>query len=252
MSAPLPLSDRVALVTGASRGIGAAVARRLAADGARVVVGFAKSEAEATDVVARIRADGGRAEARGGDVADPAAADALVDAVTSAHGRLDILVNNAGMVKDAPVAGMREADFRRVLDVNLGGTFHCTRRALRTMLPARWGRIVNLASIQALRGGRGQANYAAAKAGVLALTRATALEVAAHGVQVNAVLPGFIDTDMTAVLKRRAGEEILGHIPAGRFGTPDDVAQVVRFLCGPESAYVTGQAFVVDGGLSIA
>ncbi len=233
------LDGQVALVTGAARGIGAAIAKRLADAGAHVVVCDIR-EGDATQ------------EVRVADVTDPKAVDALIADIHREHGRLDILVNNAGIVKDAPLAGMRDADFRRVVDVNLGGTFHCMRRALKVMMPARRGRIVNLGSIQAVRGGRGQANYAAAKAGILALTRATALEVAGYGIRINAVLPGFIDTDMTALIKRRAGDEVLKHIPSGRFGTPDDVAGVVLFLCAPESEYVTGQQLVVDGGLSIA
>lgn len=250
----MTLDKPVALVTGSSRGIGAAVARALAADGAHVAVTWLgdADASDARDVGDAIEAAGGTAELVQGDVSDAKSVEAMIGQVERAHGRLDILVNNAGFTKDAPVAGLREADFRRVLDVNLGGTFLCTKRALRSMLPARRGRIVNVASIQGIRGGRGQANYAAAKAGVLAFTRATALEVAGHGIRVNAVLPGFIDTAMTAVLKRRAGDEILKHVPVGRFGTPEDVAGVVRFLCSEAADYVTGQGFVVDGGLSIA
>jgi 3-oxoacyl-[acyl-carrier protein] reductase len=246
------LEERVALVTGAGRGIGAAVARRLAAHGATVVVNYRASREAAEEVVASIVAAGGCAEAAPGDVGEAASAQALLAGVLERHGRLDVLVNNAGIVKDGLLATMREVDWQRVLDVDLTGVMRCTRLALRPMLQARSGSIVNMASVQALRGGRGQANYAAAKAGVLALTRAVALEVAERGVRVNAVLPGFIATDMTRVLQRRAGDEVLARIPVRRAGTPEDVAALVHFLCSDDAAYVTGQALAVDGGLSIA
>ncbi len=201
--------------------------------------------------MAAIEAAGGQARAVRADVADQGEIDALFDELQAEHGRLDVLVNNAGVVKDGLLATMRDRDWDRVIDVNLNGALRCTRRALKLMMPARFGRIVNTSSIQALRGGKGQANYAAAKAGLLAFTRAVALEVAGYGIRVNAVLPGFIDTAMTARVKRVGGEQVLERIPVGRLGTPDDVAGVVAFLCSDDAEYITGQGLVVDGGLTI-
>jgi 3-oxoacyl-[acyl-carrier protein] reductase len=246
------LGGKVALVTGAARGIGAAIARRLAANGAFVLVSDRNLDDGASALAAAIQADGGQAEALQADVTDTAATEALFKDLLQRHGRLDVLVNNAGITKDALLVSMRERDWQSVLDVNLTGVQRCMRLALRPMMQARSGCIVNLGSIQALRGGRGQANYAAAKAGVAALTRAAALEVADRGVRINAVMPGFIDTDMTAMIKRRAGDEVLARIPAGRFGTPEDVAGLVLFLCSEDAAYITGQALTIDGGMSIA
>ncbi len=244
------LAGKIAVVTGAARGIGAAIAQRLAAAGATVVVNYRGSEEAALAVVAAIEAAGGKAEALQADVSDAAATEALFKDVLARHGGLDLLVNNAGVAKDGLLVTMRDRDWQRVLDVNLTGLQRCTRLALHHMMQKRSGVIVNLSSIQALRGGRGQANYAAAKAGVVALSRAAALEVADRGVRVNAVLPGFIETDMTAMIQRRAGDEVLARIPAGRFGTPDDVAGLVLFLCSDDAAYITGQALTVDGGMS--
>lgn len=246
------LKDRVALVTGASRGIGAAVARRLAANGARTWIGYRERAAEAEAVAEAARAAGGWARAVACDVADDGAVERLFEAVWAAEGRLDVLVNNAGVTRDGLLLAQKERDWRAVMDVNLDGAWRVLRRALASMFRQRAGRVVNVASISALRGGRGQANYAAAKAGLVALTRAAALEVADRGVQVNAVLPGFVETEMTAVLRRRAGEEVLARIPAGRFGTPEDVAGLVLFLASDDAAWITGQAFVVDGGMSQA
>ncbi|MDA1193642.1 MAG: 3-oxoacyl-ACP reductase FabG [Planctomycetota bacterium] len=246
------LGGKVALVTGAGRGIGAAIARRLGASGAHVIVNYRSSEAEAHAVTKSILDAGGHAVAVQGDIGDAESTEALFAGVLKQHGDLDILINNAGVVKDGLLVTMRDADWQRVIDVNLTGLMRTTRLALRSMMRARKGSIVNLASIQALRGGRGQANYAAAKAGVLGLTRAAALEVADRGVRVNAVLPGFIETDMTQVIQRRAGDTVLAQIPQARFGQPEDVACLVAFLASEAAAYITGQALVVDGGLSIA
>jgi 3-oxoacyl-[acyl-carrier protein] reductase len=254
MSDPLAgsFAGRVALVTGGSRGIGAATCRRLAAAGASVVVNYVSQAKAADDLVASIQALGGRAEAAAGDVSDDAAAQALVEGVLARHGRLDVVVNNAGIIKDGLLLTMRPEHWRRVQAVDVDGVYHVTRHALGAMWKAGGGSLVNVASVAAIRGGRGQTNYAAAKGAVLSFTRAVAVEVAERGIRVNAVLPGFIDTDMTAAVKRRAGDQVLARIPMGRLGTPDDVAGLVVFLAGDDAAYVTGQGFVVDGGMSVA
>jgi 3-oxoacyl-[acyl-carrier protein] reductase len=246
------LSGRAALVPGGSRGIGAAIARRLGACGAAVTVGYVSRADEAEAVVAAIRAAGGTAEAAAGDVADDAAAKALVDGVLARHGRIDIVVNNAGILKDGLLLTMRPEHWRRVQAVDVDGVYHVTRHALGAMFPASRGTIVNVASVAGIRGGRGQVNYATAKGAVLSFTRALAMEVADRGIRVNAVLPGFMETDMTASLKRRAGPEILARIPVGRFGTAEDVAGMVVYLVSDDASYVTGQAFCVDGGMSVA
>jgi 3-oxoacyl-[acyl-carrier protein] reductase len=246
------LGGRVALVTGGSRGIGAAIAKRLAASGAHVVVNWRDREDAAKAVVDAIESAGGKAEARGGDVSKEDDVAALVGGVVERHGRLDVLVNNAGITRDALLLQTRPQDWRRVQEVDVDGVFHCTRKALETMFPARAGRVVNVASVSAIRGGRGQSGYAAAKGAVVSFTRAVALEVADRGITVNAVLPGMIETDMSASVRRRGGEQILARIPMGRYGTPDDVAGLVVYLASDDAAYVTGQAFCVDGGVSVA
>lgn len=236
-----------ALVTGASRGIGAAVARALAADGWPVAIGF-RSGADAAQAVAEeIRAAGGRAALVQGDVADPATPARLLEQSEEALGAPVLaLVNNAGVRADALSPQLSDDDWATVLDTNLTATFRLTRRALRPMLRARFGRIVNVSSIVGLKANPGQANYAAAKAGVLGLTKTVAAEVARRGVTVNAVAPGFIETDMTADL----GDELLRLIPARRIGRPEEVAAAVRFLCSEDAAYVTGATLTVDGGLT--
>jgi 3-oxoacyl-[acyl-carrier protein] reductase len=242
-----PLAGQVALVTGASRGIGAAIAKDLATAGATVVVNYASSPAAADEVVAAITAAGGKAWAHQANVADEEQVEALVKAVQEREGRLDVLVNNAGITRDGLLMRMKSADWQSVIDLNLTGVFLCTRAVSRSMLKARSGRIINITSVVGLMGNPGQANYSAAKAGVIGLTRSSAAEFASRGVTVNAVAPGFIESDMTAELDK---EPILAAIPLGRMGQPSEVASAVRFLAAdPAAAYMTGQVLQVDGGM---
>ncbi|MCP9878675.1 3-oxoacyl-[acyl-carrier-protein] reductase [Cyanobium sp. A1C-AMD] len=247
MSSPAPLAGQVALVTGASRGIGRAIALELAAAGAQVVVNYASSPDAAEAVVAEITAAGGEAWSHRADVADEEQVDAMVKAVLAKGGRLDVLVNNAGITRDGLLMRMKTADWQSVINLNLTGVFLCTRAVSRAMLKARSGRIINITSVVALMGNPGQANYSAAKAGVIGLTRSNAAEFAARGVTVNAVAPGFIESDMTAELDK---ELILAAIPLGRMGSAAEVAGAVRFLAAdPAAAYITGQVLQVDGGM---
>jgi 3-oxoacyl-[acyl-carrier protein] reductase len=246
-----PLGGRVAVVTGASRGIGRAVARALAGQGAKVVVNFQRNEAAAGETVAAITAAGGDAQAMRFDVADAEAVEAAVKAIVADLGGIQILVNNAGVAVNTLTLGAKDADFRRALDVNLGGTFNCTRAALRSLMRAPGGgRIVNMTSVLAEGGSAGQAPYVAAKAGIIGLTKSWAREYASRGLTVNAVSPGVIETDMTAAeMPAPRREEVLKTIPLGRIGTPEDVAHVVAFLAGPAASYITGQVVRVNGGL---
>ena len=247
MPSPAPLADQVALVTGASRGIGRAIALELAAAGALVVVNYASSPQAAEAVVAEIAAAGGRAWAHQANVAEEEQVEAMVKAVLAKEGRLDVLVNNAGITRDGLLMRMKTADWQSVIDLNLTGVFLCTRAVSRTMLKARSGRIINITSVVALMGNPGQANYSAAKAGLIGLTRSSAAEFASRGVTVNAVAPGFIESDMTAELNK---EPILAAIPLGRMGQPAEVASAVRFLAADSAAaYMTGQVLQVDGGM---
>ena len=246
------MMGRLALVTGAARGIGRAVAIELGRHGHDVAVDYRGSEEAAASLVAELEGMGVRARAFRADVSDHAQVEALFADVASSLGRApEVLVNNAGVTRDGLLMRMKDEDWDTVLATNLRSAFLCTREALRAMAKARWGRIVNVASVVGLVGNAGQANYAASKAGLIGFTRSVAREYAARGITCNAVAPGFIETDMTAVLKDDARAAILAQIPVGRMGSPDDVARAVAFLAHEETTYVTGQIFAVDGGMTM-
>ena len=245
------LSGKIALVTGAGRGIGKAIALKLASLGATVVVNYSGSKEKAEETVAEIIAAGGNAEAMQCDVSDFKACEELAKAVVAKYGRLDILVNNAGVTRDGLLMGMSEEDYDKVLDTNLKGAFNMTRHFSRVFLKQRSGRIINISSVSGVMGNAGQANYSASKAGLIGLTKSVARELAGRGVCVNAVAPGFIETDMTNALKEDAKTKLIENIPLGRIGKPDDIAEAVAFLAGDASAYITGQVLCVDGGMAI-
>ncbi len=242
------LGGQVAIVTGASRGIGRAIALSLAAAGAAILVNYQSNAQGAADVVALIEGMGGRALAVGADVCVPAEVAELVTAALGQWGRLDMLINNAGITRDAPFARMRDEDWQRVIEIDLTSAFVCTQAVVPTMQAAQYGRIINIASLAGLTGNVGQVNYAAAKAGLLAFTKDTARELAPLGITVNAVAPGYIETEMVELISPRQRQWALNAIPLGRFGRPEEVAVAVRFLASPESSYITGHTLVVDGG----
>jgi 3-oxoacyl-[acyl-carrier protein] reductase len=240
----------VALVTGATRGIGRAVSLALARNGLAVALGY-RSDAEATgEVAAKAQADGGQARAVAVDVRDEASVDRAFAEIEEALGPVRVLVNNAGFTKDGLAIRYPTTTWDTTVDTNLRGAFLCVRRSLRAMLKARWGRIVNVASVAALMGNPGQAAYAASKAGLVGMTRALAKEVGSRGITVNAVCPGFVDTRMTGFVGDDLRQRYIEMTPARRFGTPEEIAAVIAFLAGPEASYVNGAVIAVDGGLS--
>ena len=250
MASPASLDGQTALVTGGGRGIGRAIALALGDAGAEVVVNYSSSAAAAEEVVATIKAAGGQAYALQANVSVEEDVDGLIKTVLERSGRLDVLVNNAGITRDGLLMRMKTSDWQSVIDLNLSGVFLCTRAVARPMLKQKSGRIINITSVVGLMGNAGQANYAAAKAGVIGLTRSTAKELASRGITVNAVAPGFIATDMTKDLD---ADLILKDIPLGTFGTQEQVAGAVRFLAADSAAaYITGQVLQVDGGMVMA
>ncbi|HEX9452719.1 MAG TPA: 3-oxoacyl-[acyl-carrier-protein] reductase [Candidatus Binatia bacterium] len=245
----MTLQDQVAIVTGASRGIGRAIALSLGHVGAHVIVNYRGNQAAAAESLDAIMTNGGRGELCCFDVADENQVDAAVKRLVDQHQKIDILVNNAGVTRDGLLMRVKSADWDQVIGTNLKGTVNCTKAVSRFMIRQHAGRIVNLSSVVGQTGNVGQSLYAASKAGIIGFTKAIAREVASRGVTVNAVAPGFIESDMTAQLSDPLRQEFLHSIPLGRFGTCDEVAEMILFLVGPGAGYVTGQVFNINGGL---
>jgi 3-oxoacyl-[acyl-carrier protein] reductase len=244
-------TDKVAVVTGGSRGIGRAIALAFGRQGARVAVTCTRQREAAEEVVAALQQVGGSAQVFQFDVADYTATTAAFAEIVNTFGRVDILVSNAGVRRDQLLVRMQPEEWDTVIHTNLSGTFHCARAAARTMLRQRWGRIIVITSVVGLTGNAGQTNYAASKAGLIGLTKALAKELGPRGITVNAVAPGFIETDMTRTLSDTQRQALLQHVPLGSLGTPDDVAACVLFLASDEARYITGEVVSVSGGLTI-
>ncbi len=245
------LTNKVALVTGGARGIGRKSSLLLSRAGAKVVINYNRSKEKAEEVKAEIFRYGLEADIFQADVSRSDEVEALFDFIRNKFRRIDILVNNAGIIKDSLLLAMETSDWDRVHDVNLKGAFLCTKFAAEMMMTNHSGKIINISSIGAIKGGHGQTNYASAKGGLISFTRACAVELAGKGIQVNAVLPGMIVTNMSSRVRKRAGDKILEMIPAGRYGEPVDIAQLIVFLASENADYITGQSIAVDGGLSI-
>lgn len=243
------LENRVALVTGAGRGIGRAIALKLASEGAAVIVNYNGSESKAKEVVSLIEEKGGKAEAFQCNVADFSACGQMMESIIEKYGHLDILVNNAGITKDNLLIKMSEEEFDAVIDTNLKGAFHCMKHVSHQMVKQRSGRIINISSVSGVSGNAGQTNYSASKAGIIGMTKTVAREMAARGITVNAIAPGFIQTDMTEVLSDKIKEAILEKIPMKQFGEPEDIADTALFLASDQAKYITGQVICVDGGM---
>ncbi len=243
------LTGKIAVVTGAARGIGRAIALALAEEGAEVVINYHHSEERSMAVKEEIEARGGKAAVMQCDVSDYESCEKFVSAVAERYGHIDIWVNNAGITKDQLLMRMSEEAFDEVIETNLKGTFQCMRFVSRIMVKQRCGRIINLSSVVGIAGNAGQVNYAASKAGVIGMTKSAAKELAGRGITVNAVAPGFIETEMTSVLSEKVQEQAKNQIPLGHFGTPEDVANAVVFLASEQAKYITGQVLQVDGGM---
>lgn len=245
------LKNKIALITGAGRGIGRAIAIALAKEGAEVVINYNGSEERAKEVKQTIEENGGKASIYKCNVSDFVACEAMIKDIVKEYGHLDILVNNAGITKDGLIMKMKEEDFDSVLNVNLKGTFNTIRHSARQMLKQRSGKIINISSVSGILGNVGQANYAASKAGVIGLTKTMARELGSRGITVNAIAPGFVDTEMTEVLSEEIRENACKQIILGRFGKPEDIANTVVFLASDKADYITGQVISVDGGMNV-